>query len=177
MSEPIDSRRQPEVTMTPSAQQEIARLQPLTAAELRGKYQELFGESPRSRHKAYLVRRIAWRLQALAEGDLSQRARRRAAELACDADLRISAPAAPQRPGAAEPTTERSHRHLPPPGTVLARPYRGRTIEVTVLAQGFAYDGRVYRSLSAVAKAVTGKHWNGYHFFGLWTAAAKRTPA
>ena len=157
--------------MTLSAQQEIARLQPLTAAELHGKYQELFGESPRSRHKAYLVRRIAWRLQALAEGDLSERARRRAAELACDADLRISAPAAPQRPGAAE----RSHRHLPAPGTILARPYRGRTIEVTVLAQGFAYDGRVYRSLSAVAKAVTGKHWNGYHFFGLWKPTPKAT--
>ena len=95
-----------------------------------------------------------------------------------NADLRMSAPAAPKRPGAAEQTAPTPSRHLlPRPGTVLARPYRGRTIEVTVLAQGFGYDGRIYRSLSAVAKVVTGKHWNGYHFFGLWRAAAKRTPA
>jgi hypothetical protein len=166
--------------MTLSVEQQIARLEPMTTAELRGKYQKLFGEVPRSRHKAYLIRRLAWRLQALVEGDLSERARRRAAELGCDADLRMSAPAASHR---TEPSHQnsaargKSCRHLPPPGTVLARPYRGRTIEVTVLAQGFQYNGQVYRSLSAVAKAVTGKHWNGYHFFGLWTPTAKATHA
>ena len=160
--------------MTLSVEQQIARLEPMTPAELRGKYQELFGEVPRSRHKLYLVRRIAWRLQALAEGDLSERARRRAAELACDADLRLSAPEASGSQDPSQPPTlpQGRRRHLPPLGTVLARPYRGRTIEVTVLAQGFQHDGRLYRSLSAVAKAVTGKHWNGYHFFGLWKAKA-----
>jgi DUF2924 family protein len=166
--------------MTLSIEQQIARLEPMTSAELHGKYQEVFGELPRSRHRAYLMRRIAWRLQALVEGDLSERARRRAAELACDADLRISAPAAPQRQDGPQQTTlarGKSRRHLPAPGTVLARSYRGRTIEVTVLACGFQYDGQVYRSLSAVAKTVTGKHWNGYHFFGLWTATAKATHA
>jgi hypothetical protein len=165
--------------MTLSVEQQITRLEPMTTAELRGKYQELFGEVPRSRHKAYLIRRIAWRLQALLEGDLSERARRRAAELGCDADLRISAPPAPTRQGTEPVPSARGsrRRHLPPPGTVLARPYRGRTIEVTVLAQGFQYNGQVHRSLSAVAKAVTGKHWNGYHFFGLWTATAKAAHA
>lgn len=53
------------------------------------------------------------------------------------------------------------------PGTVLARQYKGRTITVTVLEDGFEYAGEVFRTLSAVAKAVTGSHWNGYHFFGL----------
>ena len=165
--------------MTLSVEQQIARLEPMTPAELHGKYQELFGEVPRSRHKAYLIRRIAWRLQALLEGDLSQRARRRAAELACDADLRISAPAASQRQDTEPVPSARgsSRRRLPPPGTVLARPYRGRAIEVTVLARGFQYDGRLYRSLSAVAKAVTGKHWNGYHFFGLWKPTSEATRA
>lgn len=55
----------------------------------------------------------------------------------------------------------------PIPGTVLAREYRGRLIEVTVLPKGFELDGQVYRSLSAAAKAVTGSHWNGLLFFGL----------
>ena len=170
--------------MTLSIEQQIARLEPMTSAELHGKYQEVFGECPRSRHKAYLIRRIAWRLQALVEGDLSERARRRAAELACDADLRISAPLtsnhnepSPTRQSSPGSAKGSRRRHLPPPGTVLARPYRGRTIEVTVLAQDFQYDGQVYRSLSAVAKAVTGKHWNGYHFFGLWTPTAKANHA
>ena len=158
--------------MAESVQQQLALLPQMTAAQLHDKYQELFGEPPRSRHKLYLVRRIAWRLQALAEGDLSERARRRAAELACDADLRISAPATANDQEPLQPTAT-ARRHLPPVGTVLARPYRGRTIEVTVLAQGFQYQDRVYRSLSAVAKAVTGKHWNGYHFFGLWKPTAK----
>jgi hypothetical protein len=50
---------------------------------------------------------------------------------------------------------------------VLARQYRGRLIEVTVLPKGFEWEGRVFRSLSAVAQAVTGAHWNGHLFFGL----------
>jgi hypothetical protein len=53
------------------------------------------------------------------------------------------------------------------PGAVLTREYRGRTIAVTVLDEGFECEGTVYRSLTAVAKAVTGSHWNGYLFFGI----------
>jgi hypothetical protein len=58
-------------------------------------------------------------------------------------------------------------RRLPMPGTVLTRQYKGRTVVVTILPNGFEYEGKVYRSLSAVATAVTGTHWNGYHFFNL----------
>jgi hypothetical protein len=53
------------------------------------------------------------------------------------------------------------------PGAVLTREYRGETVTVTVLDGGLAYQGQVYRSLTAVAHAVTGTHWNGYHFFQL----------
>jgi hypothetical protein len=151
----------------------IVLLGQMTLAQLRIKYQELFGEPPRSRHKRYLIRRIAWRIQALTEGDLSQRALRRAAELACDADLRLSAPAS--LPGRQERLkgVRTPRRSLPPAGTVLARHYQGRAVEVTVLAQGFEYEGQTYRSLSAVVKAVTGSHWNGYHFFGLRKTATQ----
>ena len=56
---------------------------------------------------------------------------------------------------------------MPLPGTILRREYKGRTIKVAVLDNGFEYEGDIYRSLSAVAKVVTGTHWNGYHFFNL----------
>lgn len=152
---------------------EVAALERLTPRELRERYARLFGEPARSGNKQWLVKRIAWRLQASAEGDLSERARRRALELANDADLRIKTPRAP-RPGAGAPERMKTARaaltpgnRLPLPGSVLAREYKGRTVVVTVQADGFVYDGRRYPSLTAVAKAVTGTHWNGYHFFGL----------
>jgi hypothetical protein len=150
---------------------EIAVLKHMTVAELRAKYAEVFGEKTRSRHKDFLVKRIAWRLQSLAEGDLSERARKRAAELANDADIRMRAPktpavAAPERTHVAELRISPDKR-VPMPGAVITREYKGRTVVVTVLPKGFEYEGQVYRSLSAVAHAVTGTHWNGYHFFNL----------
>ena len=152
---------------------ELAALTRLGVSELRGKYAELFGEPTRTGNKTWLVRRIAWRLQALAYGGLSERARRRAEELAQDADLRLTAPRdAIQTPSAApdssKPTLKlRSDARVPPPGAVLTRSYKGRTLRVQVLAHGFLYAGQTYPSLSAVARAVTGSHCNGYLFFPL----------
>ncbi|OWK39939.1 DUF2924 domain-containing protein [Fimbriiglobus ruber] len=60
-----------------------------------------------------------------------------------------------------------SDERLPPPGTIITRPYKGRTLHVRVLATGFEHDGTVYTSLSAVAKAITGSHCNGFRFFRL----------
>jgi hypothetical protein len=78
--------------MTVNVGKELAALQRLTIKELKARYADLFGELTNAANRAWLVKRIAWRLQALAEGDLSERARRRAAELANDADLRLSPP-------------------------------------------------------------------------------------
>jgi len=71
---------------------EIENLRRVSLAALRQKYQEVFAEDTRCRHREQLFRRIAWRLQALAEGDLTERARERASQLARDADLRVVAP-------------------------------------------------------------------------------------
>jgi hypothetical protein len=150
---------------------EIAALPRLRVSELRAKFAVVFGEPTPSHNKVWLVKRLAWRLQARAEGGLSERARRRAAELVADADLRLSAPPAyaASTPDLA-PTLRVPHNdRLPRPGTILTRRYKGRTIQVEVLEHGFAYDGQVYRSLSAVAKAVTGSHCSGHFFFGLTT--------
>ena len=150
---------------------EVAAMERMTVPELRARYAEVFGEECRSRHKQLLVKRIAWRLQALTGGDLSERARMRAADLANDADLRLHAPA-PKKVAAASLTATgtlvaAADNNRPLPGTVLRREYKGRTVHVMVLDKGFEYEGDVYRSLTAVAKAVTGSHWNGYLFFGL----------
>jgi hypothetical protein len=150
---------------------ELAALTRLGVNELRGKYAELFGELTRTGNKTWLVRRIAWRLQALAEGDLSERARQRAEELAQDADLRLTPPRGAVAASPATPANStlklRSDARVPAPGAVLTRSYKGRTLRVQVLAHGFLYAGQTYPSLSAVAKAVTGSHCNGYLFFRL----------
>jgi hypothetical protein len=78
--------------MTDNLAHELARLPRLGVADLRRRYADLFGETTRTGNKAWLVKRLAWRLQALAKGDLSERARQRAAERARDADLRLSPP-------------------------------------------------------------------------------------
>ena len=142
----------------------VQSLQQLTAGQLREQYQKLFGEPTVGRHKGWLIKRILWRQQALAEGDLSQRARRRAAELAGDSDLRVTAPRgqAPEVNAADRPLRD---VRLPMPGTVITRPYKGQLVRVMVHEAGFEYQGTSYRSLSAVARAVTGSHCNGYHFF------------
>jgi hypothetical protein len=157
--------------MALNIERELAALRRMTPKELQERYAEVFSEQPRSRNRQWLTKRIAWRLQAMEEGDLSERARRRAMELANDADLRTTAPRNGQSPvtdpGRTATAAFTADDRLPMPGTLLTRQYRGRTIQVLVLPNGFQFDGQVYRSLSAVAKAVTGSHWNGYHFFGL----------
>ena len=155
--------------MQPTLAQQLAGLAYLSPAALRRRYAELFGETIHTGNKAWLIKRLAWRLQALAEGDLSERARRRAAELARDADLRLNPPQSKANtttpPPELVPMPALVDQRLPPPGTILTRPYKGQLVQVQVLTDGFAYAGRVYPSLSAVAKAVTGSHCNGYHFF------------
>ena len=158
---------------------EIAALKRMTVRELRAKHVEVFGEQTRSHHKEYLVKRIAWRIQAQAEGGLSERARRRAMELANDADLRTHAPRRHADRAGCGPTKaaviQIDHDpRLPMPGAIITREYKGETVGVQVLPNGFEYEGEVYRTLSAVAKAVTGVHWNGYHFFRLGKNGKRR---
>jgi hypothetical protein len=155
-----------------NVEKEVAAMERMTVDQLRTKYAEVFQEPTRSRHKQYLIKRIAWRMQANAEGGLSERALKRAMELANDADLRVTAPRKPKVAADAPERTVvvktgiRPNRQLLP-GMQLKREYKGGTVRVTVLADGFEYEGERYKSLTAIAKAVTGTHWNGHHFFGL----------
>jgi len=152
---------------------EMESLRRASMTDLRKKYREVFQEETRCRHREHLFRRIAWRLQALAEGDLSERARGRANEIAQDGDLRINAPRDffTVRGERVQTTGDRNRREqdrrLPLPGALLTRKWKGRTILVEVLTQGFRYENRHYSSLSAIAVAITGTRWNGLAFFGL----------
>ena len=130
---------------------DIAALQRMTTSDLRRRYAEVFGDQPPTWNRVWMLKRLAWRLQALAEGGLSERARRRAEELANDADLRLNAP----KGKAAEIPTERttvkplptpSDDRLPPPGTILTRSYKGQTVQVQILTSGFAYFYCIGRS-------------------------------
>src|SRR5262249_26074405 len=134
---------------TMSMARQIAALQRLTVKELRCRYAEVFGEPTNANNPDRLLKRIARRLQELAEGGRSERAQRRAAELANDADLRV----VPPRAAVAEaPETPRLLRfkpddRLPPPGSVITRPYKGDDLQVKVLTEGFEFEGTVYPSL------------------------------
>lgn len=154
-------------------EKEVAKLERLMVNELRERYEEVFGESTTGRNRTWLIRRIAWKLQANAYGGLTERAIARAHELARGADLRVTAPRpkpqkeTPHGRSVATTVAVSEDARLPPVGTEIVRQYKGRALRVRVLAKGFEFEGEVYKSLSAVAKAITGSHCNGYLFFRL----------
>jgi hypothetical protein len=147
---------------------EIERLRPLTVAELRARYLELFGEETTSRNKDYLFKRIAYRMQEKKYGGLTPRARARAAILSDDAPIRRRLSAS-TKADVVLPTPLPSNRdpRLPPPGGELRRTFDGVEHIVTVLVDGFTYQGKPYKSLSVIAREITGTRWNGFGFFGL----------
>lgn len=148
---------------------EIEKLKSMTVGELRVRYAEVFGEPARSGNRRWLFRRVAWRIQANAYGGLSERALARAKELARDADLRFRPPPGETAPPPLARTIVPRDARIPPPGSVLRKAFKGREHTVVVRDNGFEHEGRVYRSLTAVAHAISGSHWNGLLFFGLAT--------
>lgn len=164
-----------ETTVDPNkVKEEIEGLRHLTVGKLKDRYREVFGEESRSNHKQFLFRRVAWRIQANAWGGLSDRARRRALEIADDADLRIRAPKNFLKHGVDESRTVEARvkpsldPRLPLPGTSLIRRYQGKDVVVRIRPDGgFECDGKIYKSLSKAVSEATGTRWNGFAFFNL----------
>ena len=159
--------------MTLNVAKELAELRRMSVADLRSRYAEVFGETTNTRHKDWLVKRVIWRMQALAEGDLSERARQRAAELANDADLRTAAAQGANRDADAGRTRRgqaADQRRLP---AAAARhgPHprlQGRDAPGEGAARrASSTKARSTSRSRAVAKAITGSHCNGYLFFRL----------
>jgi hypothetical protein len=146
---------------------DLAALGRMTGAELAEKYLVLFGQSARSRNKDFLRKRLAWRIQELAEGGLSERALARIEELGGDAHARWHLPVRPRTPASPRPRPGGAARdpRLPPAGTVVRRVHGKTEHSVTVLDDGFEYQDERYRSLSKIARTITGTPWNGYLFF------------
>jgi hypothetical protein len=160
------------MAMNSELRSEIEGLRQLKTRELQVRYRELFGEASPSSNPTHLFRRIAWRLQARAQGGLSERARQRATQLAADVDLRLRAPQQfwqdlLRGSMSLQPVSGHRDPRLPTAGSVITRAYQGRSIAVTVLENGFEYEGRSYGSLSAIAYTATGTRWNGFLFFRL----------
>lgn len=153
---------------------QILALKEMPISELKAKYEELFkGKKAPSNNRIYLWQRIAYRIQELAYGGLSQEAQDKAKELINNYDPINNKALRPIRETnqnveihKEKPNISRDRR-LPIPGTIITKEYKGINIQVKVLDKGFEYKNKVYKSLTAIAKEITGSHWNGYLFFNL----------
>jgi hypothetical protein len=141
---------------------EIARLRDLDVGGLRACWQTAFGRrAPPHLPRHLLFRVLAYRLQADRLGDLDAESKRL-----------LDGPGSPETAGQRAVNLRRRTTELRP-GTVLGREWNGQMQRVAVLADGFAWNGKTYPSLSKVAFAITGTRWNGPKFFGLRDKSAK----
>ncbi|MBF0572014.1 MAG: DUF2924 domain-containing protein [Candidatus Omnitrophica bacterium] len=151
--------------MNQSIVEQIMTLKNQSVEELKAKYEEVFkGEKPTSNNKPFLWRQIAYRLQELEYGGLSVNTQSRINELIDQYDPVNNKMLRPQNAPGKTKTNGRDTR-LPIPGAIIRKEYKGQILEVKVLEKGFEFEGQAYKTLSAVAKKVTGDHWNGYLFF------------
>lgn len=145
---------------------EIAQLRDLDIGELRNRWHTVFGRRPPSHLPRHLLFRVlAYRLQADHFGDLDGECQRL-----------LDHSGSPEEAGRRATDLGRRTAEVRP-GTVLGREWNGRMHRVAVLADGFAWNGQTYPSLSKVALAITGTRWNGPKFFGLRDKPSKRSPA
>jgi hypothetical protein len=141
--------------MTDRIPARLAALKTMPMQELRAQWRELFETEPPPFNRRYLENRIGYRLQELAYGGLKPETLRRLEILGDQYD-------------SGSITTRRiRHDARPVAGTRLVREYHGVEHVVTVSANGYEWQGRPYRSLSAIARAITNTRWNGLVFFGL----------
>ena len=150
--------------MSESVILQIARLKSASAGGLKDRWRELFGSEPPPYNRRFLESRLVYRLQELAHGGLSADTARRLAALAAGLPLTGASAKAAKRTGGDRPVS----------GTRLIREWKGTEHLVTVRDADFEYQGRPYKSLSAVARTITGTRWNGLVFFGL---KSQRSPS
>lgn len=133
----------------------LAALKRMSVRELKVEWEALFSRPAPNNSRGYLEIRLAWRIQELSLGGLSRETRKMLDLLADEVDGKTD-----RRAIIADPRN-------PVTGTRLVREWDGVEHTVTVMKGGFDWQGRKFKSLSAVAKAITGTQWNGYRFFGL----------
>ena len=148
---------------------QVADLRNLSQEELKNLWRTLYGTEPPAHNKAHLVSRLAYRIQELTYGGISETAK---------AKMKAIMEASGLDENGGEPRTKRlratGRKDQPVVGTRIVRDWNGQTHEVIVVHGGFQYDGRLFRSLTAVAEAITGSHWNGRAFFGLAKSGTRK---
>ena len=148
--------------MTDGVLQRVTALKTTPTLELRQQWRDLFGKEPPPFNRRYLESRLGYRIQELHFGGLKPETLRRLLVLGEQLD------------GGRVDVRKRRVDDRPIAGTRLIREWQGMEHTVTVLAAGFEYQGRPFKSLSAVARAITGTRWNGPLFFGLRQAGQTR---
>lgn len=138
---------------------QINELQRMSLPALRKKWIDLFGSDPGKLSKQYLTRRLAYRIQELIYGGMSHETRDKLRRWAESPEKMVK-----------KPVREKTHLQ---PGTRLLRDWHGERFEVIVQEDGFAFKGKTYRSLSGIARAITGRHCGGRRFFGLQPSNTK----
>jgi hypothetical protein len=139
--------------MTEPVLAQLAALKSAPVGQLKAKWRELFDQEPPPYNRRFLESRLAYRIQELAFGGLSQETTERLEALAEELEGKLS--------------RRRRVENLPIAGTRLIREWKGIEHTVTVRENDFEYQGRPYQSLSAIARSITGTRWNGHIFFGL----------
>jgi hypothetical protein len=134
---------------------QLAALKTMSVKQLREKWAMLFATPPVSYSRSNLEMRISYRIQELSYGGLPRETRRMLDALADEVEGK-----APLRANISDPRS-------PVTGTRFVREWNGVEHTVTVLGDGFEWEGRTYKSLSAIARAITGVQWNGWRFFGI----------
>jgi hypothetical protein len=148
--------------MNDSVLAQLAALPEKTLPELKQLWRDLYDREPPYGNKPFLIKRLAYRIQELAYGGLSVRAEAKLNVLIEEEDRRARG----------LPSLRKDDR--PIAGTRLIRQWQGVEHCVTVLDDGFEYQGARYRSLSAIARAITGTRWNGPLFFALRPSRSRK---
>jgi len=151
-------------------EEKIEALKDKNIAELQAEYEALFdGQKAPSDNKVHLIRKIAYRMQELEYGGLSEETKAKISELITKYDPINNKTLRPQVVSGGKNVVAipfLRDKRLPIPGTVIQKRYKDQEYQVKVLEKGFEYKDKFYKSLSAVAHEITGAHWNGFSFFG-----------
>lgn len=154
--------------MSDSVLRQVADLQNLTYEQLKELWRTLNGGEPPAYNRQYITKRLAYRIQEIAYGGLSDDAREK-----MGAALKRHGYNEDGMPARSGDRRVSSSRNLPVIGSKIVREWNGKRYEVIALRDGFEFEGRKYRSLTAIVKAITGTHWNGRKFFGVAGRSSK----
>jgi hypothetical protein len=165
--------REAKKPMKESLISKIMAMKDLPSKELQERYEALFhGKKSPINNRTYLWRRIAYKMQEIEYGGLPKEAQNKLQELISEHDpindksLRHEKVLSETQAIKTKSKPVRDRR-LPIPGTIITKEYKGTKIQVKTLEKGFEYQNKVYRSLTAIAKEITGAHWNGFLFFNI----------